>query len=203
MGKISLTGRESFPPPALDPAEKGRFAATFRLACPVRSAPIMSKKYSAVQAVLAALAVGGAGGCVGMTPPAQNAGPALSDNGIQVAVVRQSCSQTPEPDDDGWDLVEANIEVQVRNGAPGAATVQRDRFRLLAPDGSALKTMTWGAADPLTVAGGASQTFDLRFMTHGGLECAKEMRLDLDSGIKLGESPVAFQPVAFTPERAL
>jgi hypothetical protein len=153
--------------------------------------------------VLAALLLAGGGGCVGMRPPAQNAGPALSDKGIQVAVVGQSCSQTQEPDDDGWDLVEAQIEVQVRNGAPAPATVQRDRFRLLAPDGSALRTMTWGATDPLTVAGGASQTFDLRFMTHGGLECAKEMRLDLDSGITLGQAPVAFQPVSFTPERQL
>ncbi len=163
----------------------------------------MLKQSVAVGRVLAALALVGAGGCVEMTPAAQNSGPVSSKNGIQVAVVRQSCSQTPEPDEDGWDLVEANLEVQVRNGAPAAATVRRDKFRLLAPDGSALRTMTWGAADPLTVAGGASQTFDLRFMTHGGLECAKEMRLDLDSGIKLGESPVAFQPVAFTPERAL
>ncbi len=163
----------------------------------------MFKMSVSILRILAAAALVGAGGCMGMTPPAQNAGPALSNKGIQVAVVRQSCSQTPEPEDDGWDLVEANIEVQVQNGAPSAATVHRDRFRLLAPDGSALKTMTWGAADPLTVAGGGSQTFDLRFMTHGGLECAKEMRLDLDSGIKLGESPVAFQPVAFTPERAL
>lgn len=165
--------------------------------------PALMFKASVPSPALVVLLLAGAGGCVAMTPPAQNAGPALSDKGIQVAVVRQSCSQTQEPDEDGWDLVEANIEVQVRNGAPAPATVQRDKFRLLSPDGAALKTMTWGAADPLTVAGGASQTFDLRFMTHGGLECAKEMRLDLDSGIKLGESPVAFQPVSFTPERQL
>lgn len=162
----------------------------------------MSKSCSAFP-VLASLLVAGAGGCVAMRPPARSAGPVLSDKGIEVAVVRQSCSQTQEPDEDGWDLVEANLEVQVRNGAPAPATVQRDRFRLLAPDGAALRTMTWGAAAPLTVAGGASQTFDLRFMTHGGLECAKEMRLDLDSGIRLGEAPVAFQPVSFTPERQL
>lgn len=150
-----------------------------------------------------ALVLAGAGACVPMTPPAMNAGPVLSHDGVQVAVVRQSCSQTEEPDQDGWDLVETKIEVQVRNGAAVPATVHRDRFRLLAPDGSALRTLTWSAAEPLTVAGGASQTFDLRFMTHGGLECAKEMRLDPDSGIDLGTSAVALQPVAFTPERQL
>jgi hypothetical protein len=51
----------------------------------------------------------------------------------------------------------------------------------------------------LTVAGGASQTFEMRFQTHGGLECDKEMRLDPGAGITLGESPIALQPLAFTP----
>jgi hypothetical protein len=157
----------------------------------------------ALRVVLFAPLLTGASACLPMRPPARNAGPALSERGIEVAVVRQSCSQTPEPDEYGWDLVEANVEIQVRNGAPASATVHRDKFRLLAPDGSALRTLTCRADDPLTVAGGASQTFELRFMTRGGLECAKEMRLDPDAGITLGDSPVALEPVSFTPQRTL
>jgi hypothetical protein len=141
--------------------------------------------------------------CATMTPPAQNGGPALSDRGIGVAVLRQSCAQAQEPDQRGWDLVEAEVEVEVRNGSPEPATVHRDRFRLVAPDGSALASSTWRSADPLTVAGGQTQTFALRFMTRGGLECTREMRLDPDSGITLRESPVAFQPVSFVPTRGL
>jgi hypothetical protein len=153
--------------------------------------------------ILAAPLLTSAGACLPLTPPAKNAGPALSDKGIEVAVVRQSCSQTQEPDRYGWDLVEAKVEIRVRNVAPSSATVLRDKFRLLAPDGSALRTLTWRAAEPLTLAGGTSQTFELRFMTHGGLECAKEMRLDPDEGIFVGDSPATFRPVSFTPQSDL
>ncbi len=118
-------------------------------------------------------------------------------------MVSQTCAQTQEPDWYGADLVETSVAIAVRNAAPTPVTIHRDKFRLLAPDGSALRTLTWGAADPLTVAGGGSQTFELRFMTRGGLACTQEMRLDPDGGVALGASSVAFQPVRFTPERAL
>jgi hypothetical protein len=152
-----------------------------------------------VRLVLTAALVAGPGACMPLTPPAKNAGPSSSEKGIQVAVLRQSCAATQESDQYGADLVEASVEVQVRNGATAPATVHRDNFRLLAPDGSALRTITLRASDPLTLEGGASQTFELRFMTHGGLACADEMRLDPDGGIVLGASPIAFEPVSFTP----
>ena len=138
-----------------------------------------------------------------MRPPAQTAGPSLSDKGVEVAVVRQGCSQTQEPDDYGWDLVEENVEITVRNGAAQSATVHRDQFRLLASDGSKLRTITWHAAEPLVVASGQTQAFELRFMTRGGLACTKEMRIDPDAGVTMGAAPIAFQPVAFVPSRGL
>ena len=143
------------------------------------------------------------GGCLPMKPPAQNAGPALSETGIQIAVLRQSCSQTQEPGEYGWDLVDETIEIQVRNGSSDPLTVHRDRFHLLTPDGYSLKTQTWRSGDPLLVVGGGDQVFELRFMTRGGLECRKEMRLDPDAGITVRERPIAFQPVSFVPSRAL
>jgi hypothetical protein len=138
-----------------------------------------------------------------MRPPVQNGGPALSAKGIEVAVLRQGCAQADEPDAYGFDLIEEQVEIQVRNGAPDPATVHRDRFRLLAPDGSALATTTWRSADPLTVAGGQTEIFDLRFMTRGGLACTEEMRLDPASGVTLHESPVALRPLPFVPTRGL
>jgi hypothetical protein len=143
------------------------------------------------------------GGCVAMKPPARNGGPALSSEKIQLAVLGQSCSQTQEPDEYGWDLVEEDVEVGVRNDSTEPATVHPDRFRLLTPDGYALRTITWRSADPLQVPGGANERFALRFMTRGGLECRKEMRLDPDAGITLRERPVALEPVSFTPDRSL
>jgi hypothetical protein len=118
-------------------------------------------------------------------------------------VARQGCSQTTEPEEPGADPVEERLEVHVRNGASDPVAVQRDKFRLLAPDGSALETVTWRAAEPLTVPGGQDGTFELRFMTRGGLACRSEMRLDARDALALRGNPVALGAVSFVPEHAL
>jgi hypothetical protein len=91
----------------------------------------------------------------------------------------------------------------VQNRSAEPATIHRDRFRLLAPDGSTVPTVTAGAAEPVAVSGNGTQTFQLRFMAHGGLACARPMSLDADRAVTVGERPVAFQPVSFTPRQAL
>ena len=139
-------------------------------------------------------------GCA-LAPPFRSSGPSVSQDGVQLAVTRQRCAQVPEPDEYGWDLVEATLEVQIRNATPATLIVRRDAFRLLGPDGTALKTLTWRAADPLAIDGGATRTFQLRFMTHGGLECAGEMALDVDAGLSLPDGPVKIGTVKFVPSR--
>jgi hypothetical protein len=138
-------------------------------------------------------------GCA-LTPPFKNAGPSTSREGVQVAVTRQRCEQVSEPDDYGWDLVTTELEVQVRNTTPAQLTVHRDAFRLLCPDGSALRTQTWGAADPVTVEAGTSGTFQLR-MARGGAECTGEMVLDVDNALTLAGNPVKIAGVKFVPSR--
>lgn len=139
-------------------------------------------------------------GCA-LAPPFRNSGPAVSQQGVQLAVTRQRCDQVDEPDEYGWDLVETTLEVQIRNATPARLTVHRDAFRLLGPEGSALRTQTWGAADPLTIDGGTTGTFELRFMTRGGLECAGEMALDVDAALALPDGPVKIGSVKFVPAR--
>jgi hypothetical protein len=143
------------------------------------------------------------GACVPMTPPAISSGSSASKTGVVVSVVGQRCSETIEPELPGADLVEETLQVRVENRAASPATVHRDRFRVIAPDGSALQPRTWNAADPISVAEGTSASFDLRFMTRGSLECRKGMQLDPDGGIELASVPVALGPVSFTPDRDL
>lgn len=144
-------------------------------------------------------------GCVALRPPALGGGPVVSPAGVTLAVTRQSCTQTrDEPTQRGYDLVEERIEVQVRNGAPAPIAIKRDGFRLVTPEGFALRTVTWRAADPLTLSGGETRTFVLRFMTRGSLGCARPMALDPGSAaIILGDRPVRLAPVRFTPARAI
>jgi hypothetical protein len=138
----------------------------------------------------------------GLQPPIQN-GAAAAKNGIQVAVLRQSCSQTVETEQPGNDLVETIVEVEVRNGTSEPIGVHGDGFRLAAPDGSAIRTSTWFANDPLSVDPGHAQTFRLRFMSRGGLSCSKEMALESPSAVIKGTEPVKLGAVKFVPTRAL
>lgn len=133
-----------------------------------------------------------------LKPPARNSGPAVSREGVQLAVVKQRCEQLREPDQTD-DLVEIVMEVQVRNPTREAATIRRTDFRLIGDERFALKTSTWGAIDPITVEAGTDRTFDLRFMARGAVECSKEMRLDPGAGVLTKNQPLKLEPVRFVP----
>jgi hypothetical protein len=142
----------------------------------------------------------GAGACVTtMKPPVVNSGPAWSRSGVEVAVLRQACSQTEPVDEVPTGSVDETVEIQVRNGSPDPLTVHPDRFRLLGADASAPAATTSSAGDALTVVQGGAQTFALQFSARSGLDCAKEMRLDPNAAITLRDSPVALAPVPFRP----
>lgn len=156
-----------------------------------------------VTAAVATSAIALQGACAPMRPPLRNAGPAVSQSGVQLAVVRQSCAQTKEPDFADWDLVEERVELSLENRSTEAVTIHRDRFRLVAPDGTALRPLTWFASEPLTVERGSTGVLQLRFMARGGPECTKEMLIDADGGVTQRERAISFAPVSFVPARAL
>lgn len=136
-----------------------------------------------------------------LKPPVRNSGPTVSREGVQLAVVKQRCEQLSDPDQEE-DLAEVVVEVQVHNPTREAATIRRTDFRLIGDERYALKTMTWGAIDPITVDAGTDRTFDLRFMARGAVECAKEMRLDPGAGVFTKNQSVKLEPVRFVPWRA-
>jgi len=162
-----------------------------------------SSTYLLVTAAVATSSIALEGGCAPLKPPLRNAGPAVSQSGVQLAVLRQSCAQAKEPDFEDWDLVEERVELALDNRSTDTVTVHRDRFRLVGPDGTALKPLTWFASEPLTVARGSTGVLQLRFMARGGPECTQEMRIDADGGVTQGERAISFAPVTFVPARAL
>jgi hypothetical protein len=137
-----------------------------------------------------------------LQPPAQNGGAAKSDNGVAVAVVAQRCTETVETDLPGVPLVEAKVEVEIRNAAPPPLIVHRDAFRLRGPDGRAVPTISWQAGDPLPIEAGQTRNFELRFMSRGGLSCTKAMQLEASAGITKGDAPVQLGAVTFVPSHA-
>jgi hypothetical protein len=141
--------------------------------------------------------------CASLGPPARTSGPSVSSEGVELAVVAQSCTQSGDPDWPDDFLGEAVLEIRVRNGAPAPLTVRRADFRLVMPDGSALRTRSWGAFKPLVVGGGEASAFELRFQAYNGLTCDRELLLDPRVGLVVGRTPAAIEPVRFVPWRAL
>lgn len=137
-----------------------------------------------------------------LTPPAETSGAAKSDNGVALAVVGQRCTETVETELPGVPLVETYVQVEVRNTAPPPLVVHRNAFHLRGADGRAIPTTSWRAEDPLPIEAGQTQTFELRFMSRGGLSCTKEMQLEASAGITKGNAPVQIGAVSFVPSRA-
>ncbi len=135
-------------------------------------------------------------------PPVQNSGAAVAASGVAIAVTGQRCTETVETELPGVNLVDATVQVQVRNAAPPPLIVHRDAFRLRGPDGRAIPTMTWRAGEPLSIAPGQVGTFELRFQSRGGLSCTKPMQLEASAGITKGTEPVQIGAVSFVPSHA-
>jgi len=93
--------------------------------------------------------------------------------------------------------------VRIDNGSPQAVTVQRDKLRLWAPDGSLLETVTWGADKPITVPSGEARAFKVRYMAKGGLACDAEMRLDAREAVAAPDHTIMLGEISFVPRRAL
>ena len=136
----------------------------------------------------------------GLRPPVQNSGVVTTPEGVQVAVLGQSCSQTVEPELPGNDLVEMTVQIEVRNGTSQALGLHRDGFRLTGADGRSIPTSTWFASKPISIAPHQVETFELRFMSHGGLSCSKEMTLESPSAIVRGTEIAKIGAIRFVAQ---
>jgi hypothetical protein len=140
--------------------------------------------------------------CMPLSPTPATVTPTVSPEGIRVAVVAQACTRGQDDDYREDALAEESVRIEVQNATAANATIRREQFRLLTPDGFALKPQTWGAADPLAVTAGATQRFELQFMAHG-LECTREVRLAPGTGVRLGDKTVTLAAVRFVPAQRL
>jgi hypothetical protein len=126
-------------------------------------------------------------------------GGVVAEGGVQIAVFRQSCSQTVETEQPGNDFVETIVELEISNRTSAPIAIRRDGFQLVAPDGAAIRTATWFAGSPRSVEPGQAQTFELRFVSRGGLSCYKEMILEPASAVVKGTAGVKLDPLRLAP----
>ena len=138
--------------------------------------------------------------CATLQPAAQNSGPAVSREGVQVAVVGQLCTQSNDFEDDiDSDRASIEVTVQVRNTTAELVMVDRDRFLLQGQDNDSLRPLWFVRGRPQPVGAGQTLSFDLRFEPHGLNQCFHQFRLRANSGVILGDKVIHPGPVSFIP----
>lgn len=135
--------------------------------------------------------------CATLHPLAKTTGPTASGDGVELAVVRQSCQRSHSPDQPDTYLIEETVELEVRSAAP--LEIHRDAFRLVTPSGAQLHTVTWGSAEPLGIAASQPQKFELRFQANGARDCTDPVKLVPEMAIKRAGTPVQLAAITFTP----
>jgi hypothetical protein len=138
-----------------------------------------------------------------LPPAARNSGPAVSREGVQLAVVGQLCTESSDVEDDlDSDHAGITLTVEVRNTTNEPAMVYRDRFLLFAPDNGSLSPLAIRRHRPQLVGAGQARSFELRFEPYGWNQCFHQLRLRANSGVILGNKVVHPGPVTFVPWRA-
>ena len=146
----------------------------------------------------ALILVAGVMGCANMLPPVRNSGPAFSEEGVQLTVVGQTCHQSLDPVRPNNQRREVTLAIEVGNPTNFPVVIHRDRWRLVPSDSPAVRTSTGEGAETISVRTGVTAAFTLRFMP-SGTSCSHEMRLEPDSAIELGGSPIKIGGVSFVP----
>lgn len=133
-----------------------------------------------------------------MQPPARTSGATFSDDGVQLAVVGQRCSQVPDPNHPGRRLLDAAFAIEVGNPTYGALVVHPDRMTLVTLGGVTTRPTVVGGVDALPVETGTTTPFMLRFVAEG-IKCSQELRLEPKTALELNGQPIVIAPIRFVP----
>jgi hypothetical protein len=120
---------------------------------------------------------------------------------VEVALVAQSCTESKDPDWRDFDLVELYVDILVKNEGRLPVTIYRDLIRLRAEDGVRSRTLTWAAAEPMSVAPGSTSKIVVRYMNRGSLSCSGTLAVDFDKSIVQGGRPLRLAPIEFVASR--
>jgi hypothetical protein len=140
----------------------------------------------------------GAGCATKMLPPARSSGASLSDEGISLAVVSQSCAEVHSTGAPASVSLEATLAIEVGNPTPESVIVRPDKMMLLAPGPIAPRFSKGEDSQPVSVPGGTTQPFTVLYVAPG-ITCTHEMRLDSRTALEWNGRPVALSAVHFTP----
>jgi len=137
----------------------------------------------------------------GYTSPYRSSGPAVSKEGVQVAIVGERCyvnrSAEDFPTTVNDDQLNLAMRVQIKNKASHTAALSLDNVRLAETTGGAQTLMVPRESESLSLLPGATTVVSLDFEQSGTLDCHHEMALDVGRAIKIEGGEVGLQPIRF------
>ena len=144
------------------------------------------------------MALGLGSGCAKMLPPARSSGATLSDDGISLAVVGQTCADLHPGGAPPSLSIEMTLAIEVGNPTPEPVGVHPERMMLLAPSPVAPRFLKREDSQPMAVTGGTTAPFTVHFVAPG-VKCSQEMQLDSSSALEWRGGPVILSAVRFVP----
>jgi hypothetical protein len=140
-------------------------------------------------------------GCA-YTLPARTSGPAQSQEGVQVALVSQYCSQDQGPEWMNGGSTELILNLRVSNRATSPVFIHRDRIHLVTQDAWTPKDESWHSAKAIPLDSGKETVASLDFLAPGEAVCEEELRLDLNGAVTVGDRPLPIEPIHFVAQLA-
>ena len=137
----------------------------------------------------------------GYTAPYRSSGPALSKEGVEIAIagercyVNRSAEQFPTTVND--DHLNLAMRLQIRNQTGHPVHLATDNFRLSESIGGERTVMMPRESGSLSLQSGETRIVSLDFENSGALDCHHEMALEADGAIKLDSGQVKLEPIRF------
>jgi hypothetical protein len=133
-----------------------------------------------------------------MLPPARSSGATLSEDGISLAIVGQTCAELRSGGASPSLSMEMTLAIEVGNPTPEPVGVHPERMMLLAPGPVAPRFLKREDGQPVAVTGGTTAPLTVQFVAPG-VTCSQEMVLDSSSALEWRGQRVVLSAVRFVP----
>ncbi len=154
--------------------------------------------------VLSLAAAGLAASC-GYTAPYQNSGPALSQEGVKIALVGERCyvnrSGEQYPTTIVDDELHVGVDLKVTNQSDQVATLALENFQLEETAGGEHAVMHPQESGSVALSPGQSTDVALDFADKAELDCHHDLKLDSQGAIAIQGRPASLASIHFQPSR--
>jgi hypothetical protein len=154
-----------------------------------------------------ALTVTGLATSCGYATPYKTSGAALSQDGVQIALVGERCFVNPNTDqfpmvaNDVDDILLVGLDLQVKNESKQVTVLSLNRFRLLGDTRTEHLAMPPEESGVVKLAPGETRMVPLDFRRQTALDCHNELALTAEGAVAIEGKPVYVASIHFQPSR--